>query len=309
MKARILLLVAFFILPNFLLAQNLSAQQFPSFSLHQKKIKSFFDNNSDLNLIESVNSFKLQSDSLPSSCDSATKSLYAIRFAGNDSVDCINFYGISFGGGHHNKVATFSGLAFNGVVGDFREALEENNNDNISINGINISLIYIATAGAINGISCGGVLGSYSTENNGIALGLLGAGAVFLNGLAIGGIGCVSENVNGILIGGIFSFSKNANAFQISGIINGYCNFNGIGIAAYNSREGFDSSQVTNINGLILGIYNDVSVRGLSIGIVNNGNSWLQIGLLNMGDSSVQIGLVNLDGNNRMGIPIINVNY
>jgi hypothetical protein len=61
--------------------------------------------------------------------------------------------------------------------------------------------------------------------------------------------------------------------------------------------------------GLILGLYNAVDVKGLSLSLVNNGNSWLQIGLLNIGDSVVQIGLVNLHADGKMGIPIINLNF
>ena len=87
-----------------------------------------------------------------------------------------------------------------------------------------------------------------------------------------------------------------------------YCNFNGIGIASYN-RESTDLCEGSNINGMILGIYNNLSVNGLSIGLVNNGDSWLQIGLVNMGNSTVQIGLVNLDENYKMGIPVINLNF
>ena len=98
-----------------------------------------------------------------------------------------------------------------------------------------------------------------------------------------------------------------------------YCNFNGIGIALINSTmSGFEESmnsvnknscRENNMYALIVGLYNAVDVKGLSLALVNNGNSWLQIGLLNIGDSADQIGLVNLDENRKMGIPLINVNF
>jgi len=124
----------------------------------------------------------------------------------------------------------------------------------------------------------------------------------------MGIFGTFSNYLNGLAIGGLVSSSSNANAVQVGGIVNGYCKFNGIGIASVNIKA-IDLCEGTNINGMILGIYNNVGVRGLSIGIVNNGNSWLQIGLVNMGNSTVQIGLVNLDENYKMGIPLVNVNF
>ena len=101
--------------------------------------------------------------------------------------------------------------------------------------------------------------------------------------------------------------SNNGNGIQIGGISSHYCNFNGLGIAAFNHSV----YECTNnqINGIILGIYNDVNVKGNIFWSGNNGDSWLQIGLVNMGNSTVQIGLVNLDENYKMGIPVINVNF
>ena len=101
----------FFILPNFLLAQNLYTQLVTPVSLHQNQIKSHCNNNSYVKLIESINPLKHRSDSLRSSCDSTAKSLYFIRFAGIDKEDCINFYGFSLGWFHQNPNANFSGLS------------------------------------------------------------------------------------------------------------------------------------------------------------------------------------------------------
>lgn len=289
MKARILLLVAFFILPNFLLAQNLYSQLTTHLSLHQKQNKSFFNNNSDLNLIESVNPFKLQSDSLGSSCNSTARSLYVIRFAGNDSVDCINFYGLSLGWLHQNPNANFSGLALNVNLGT--QDIEGNN---ISVNGISISVFHTRTRGTINGISISGI----------------GNGAGNLNGMQVGIIGTGAEYLNGVTIGGIMSQSIEINGIQLSLIINLCKTLNGIGISFINAQsfESYDKEKRKS-SGLVLGVFNIVDISGLSMAAINSGNSWLQIGLLNMGDSSVQIGLVNLDGNKKIGIPIININF
>lgn len=216
---------------------------------------------------------------------------YLIRFSPNDKNNNVNFYGISFGGIHKNKVAKYSGLAINFAMG-YGSLLGGKGGNNISINGINISLIITETIGTINGISFGGFFGSYSEYCNGISIGVL-----------LGG----SENQNGILVGGFGAASNNSNGIQIGGVSGQYCKFNGLGIAAFN--HSFYECTNNQINGIILGIYNNVNVQGLSFGLVNNGDSWLQIGLVNMGDSTVQLGLVNLDENYKMGVPIININF
>jgi hypothetical protein len=115
------------------------------------------------------------------------------------------------------------------------------------------------------------------------------------------------------------SFSQYSNAIQIGGILNGYCNFNGIGIALINTTmSGFEETMKSystdyctenKMYGIILGIYNAVDVKGLSLALVNNGNGWLQIGLLNIGNSTIQIGLANFDADGKMGVPILNVNF
>lgn len=215
---------------------------------------------------------------------------YLIRFSPNDKNNNVNFYGISFGGVHKNKVAKYSGLAINFAMG-YGSLLGGKGDNNISINGINISLIITETIGTINGISFGGFFGSYSESCNGISIGVL-----------VGG----SKNQNGISIGGIVAGSNNGNGIQIGGISGQYCNFNGLGIAVFNHCV-YECNN-NQINGIILGIYNVVNVEGISFGLVNNGDSWLQIGLVNIGNSSVQIGLVNFDENYKVGIPLININ-
>ena len=281
MKARILLLVVFFSLPYFIMAQNLSTQQASSLGLNQKQINNFFNHYSTV---------------------SDERSLYIIRITGVDEEDDINFYGLSISWYHANKTATFWGLAFNAGLGN--PPIQGKAYNNISLNGINISLIVTGVTGTINGFSFGGFWGNSAKEVNGIATGILGTD---------------SEHLNGFAIGGLMSFSQHSNAIQVAGICNGYCNFNGIGIALINtSLSGFEklmnsySSDYCDENkmyGLILGLYNAVDVKGLSLSLVNNGNSWLQIGLLNIGDSVVQIGLVNLHADGNMGIPIINLNF
>lgn len=216
---------------------------------------------------------------------------YLIRVVPHDTNNYVNLYGISLGVVHLNKIAKYSGLAINFAMG-CGSLLGGKGDNNISINGINISLIMTETIGTINGISFGGFFGSYAEACNGISIGVI-----------VGG----SKNQNGISIGGIVAGSNNGNGIQIGGISGQYCNFNGLGIATFNHSV----YECTNnqINGIILGIYNNVNVQGISVGIVNNGNSWLQVGVLNIGNSAVQIGLVNLDENYKMGIPLINVNF
>ena len=128
-----------------------------------------------------------------------------------------------------------------------------------------------------------------------------------------------SDYLNGIVLGGLMSYSQYANAIQITVVFNTYCNFNGVGLSLINSSwSGFEklmnsigenTCHENKMYGLIIGLYNAVDVKGLSLAIVNNGNSWLQIGLLNIGNSVLQIGLVNLDAYGKMEIPIINMNF
>lgn len=281
MKARILLLVAFFYLPYFLFAQNLSTQKSWPISLHQK----LFNNSS--------NQYPTVSDE---------RSLYLLRITGVDEEADINFYGLSISWFHANSNATFWGLTFNAGLGN--PPVQGKAFHNISLNGINFSLIVTGVTGTINGFSFGGLWGNSAQAVNGIATGILGTD---------------SEHLNGFAIGGLMSFSQYANAIQIAGILNAYCNFNGIGIALINSSfSGFeklmnsysvDYCTENNMYGIILGLYNAVDVKGLSLALVNNGNGWLQIGLLNIGNSTIQFGIVNLHDDGSMGIPIINVNF
>ena len=281
MKARILLLVAFLYLPYFLIGQNQNIQSTSPLSSHQRHMNNFFNHS-------------------PTVRDE--RSLYIIRITGVDEEDYIIFYGLSISWFHANKHAKFWGLTFNAGLGN--PPVQGKARHEISLNGINISLIVTGVTGTINGFSFGGLWGNSAKEVNGIATGILGTD---------------SEHLNGFAIGGLMSFSQYANAIQIAGILNGYCNFNGIGIALINtSLNGFEkltksvsenSCYEYNLYGLILGLYNAVDVKGLSLALVNNGNSWLQIGLLNIGDSVVQIGLVNLHADGNMGIPIINLNF
>lgn len=230
------------------------------------------------------------------------RSLFLLRITGMDKENNINFYGFDLSWVHANKHANFWGLSFNAGLG--APPLQGKAMNNISFNGINFSLIITGITGTINGFSFGGLFGNSAMQVNGIAIGLLGTNSDYLNGLAIGGL---------------MSFSQYSNAIQIGGILNGYCNFNGIGIALINTTmSGFEETiksystdycTENKVYGIMLGLYNAVDVKGLSLALVNNGNGWLQIGLLNIGDSVLQIGLVNLRSGGRMGIPIINVNF
>lgn len=215
---------------------------------------------------------------------------YLIRVKWFDEIDNINFYGISVAGFYINKVATYSGLTLSFNLGRGELYLKDIEYD-ITVNGLNVSLLNTGTKGKINGISIA-TLTSMIGE---------------FNGIAVSGTGGTFNNLNGLFIGAACG-SSNANAIQAGVFMNMYCRFNGIGIGIYNTS--FEAEcESTIINGLIIGVINVVDVNGLSIGLVNNGNSWLQIGLVNMGNSRVQIGLVNLDANKKMGIPIININF
>lgn len=276
MKARILLLVAFFYLPYFLIAQNQKIQSTSPISSHQRHINKF------------INHYPTVSDE---------RSLYLIRITGVDRENKINFYGIDIGFLHSNAVASFSGFCLNMGLGSLRRY-----ETYISVNGVNISFFGLSTEGTINGFSLGTLFNS----------------AIHTNGILIGAM-AGSDYLNGIVLGGLMSYSQYANAIQVSILFNTYCNFNGIGLAVINSSwSGFEKLMNSyndnyctenKMYGIILGLYNAVDVKGLSLALVNNGNGWLQIGLLNIGDSTVQIGLANLNADGKMGVPIINVNF
>ena len=97
MKARILLLVAFFYLPYFLIAQNQKIQSISPLSSHQKHINKFF------------NHYPAVSDE---------RSFYLLRITGVDEEDNINFYGFSLSWFHANTHAKFWGLTFNAGLGN-----------------------------------------------------------------------------------------------------------------------------------------------------------------------------------------------
>jgi hypothetical protein len=278
MKARILLLVVYFSLPNFIMAQNMFTQQASSLSLNQKQI----NNHSDNTRIS-------HPDTLKTMCYGKDRSLYVFRLSGIDYEDCINFYGISIGVVHENPNANFSGLALSLALGT-----ENDEGNNISVNGINIGIFNTRTRGTINGISISGI-GDIAGNFNGLQLGIIGTGAPYLNGLTLGG--CMSQSIQ-------------INGIQLSIIINLCKTLNGIGISFINAQS-FEANdrEKRKSSGLVLGVFNIVDISGLSFAAINSGNSWLQIGLVNVGDSAVQIGLVNLDGNKKMGIPIINFNF
>jgi hypothetical protein len=281
LKAGILFLVAFFLMPYFIMAQN---------SLYQSEYY--------------INVFQRNNNRIRNNVSTIDNeiSLYLIRITGVDKEDNINFYGFDLSWYHANSHANFWGLSFNAGLGN--PPIQGKATNNISFNGINFSLIVTGITGTINGFSFGGFWGNSAIEVNGIATGLLGTNSDYLNGMAIGGL---------------MSFSQYSNAIQIGGILNGYCNFNGIGIALINTTmSGFEETTKSystdyctenKMYGIILGIYNAVDVKGLSLALVNNGNGWLQIGLFNIGNSTVQIGLANLDADGNMGVPILNVNF
>jgi len=288
MNARILLLVAILNLPYFNMAQILSTQQTSSLRLNQKQFNNTQSNKIDLRLSYPLHPIRSQKDSLTSSCDNGTRSLYVLRLAGFDHEDCINFYGLSLGLIHYNKETTFSGLAISLDLGD--PSIPVNN---ICVNGINIGVLNTTTTGTINGISISGI--SEFARN--------------LNGLEIAIWGMETENLNGVSIGGFASFSNNLNGIKIS-FINVCCTFKGLALSFFNyQNEGYCREHVMSATGLAIGVINVISIQGLSLAVVNKGNSSLQIGLLNIGDSTVQLGLVNLDSNGKMGIPLINVNF
>ena len=83
---------------------------------------------------------------------------------------------------HKNKVANYFGLAINFVM-ETGSLLGGKGENNISINGINISFIITETIGTINGISFGGFFGSYAEACNGISIGVLVAGSKNQNGI------------------------------------------------------------------------------------------------------------------------------
>lgn len=182
-------------------------------------------------------------------------------------------------------------------------------------NGINIGLIGLSEINSLNGIGIGG-LGFIAHSGNGI---LINGSGEYLNGLNIG-IACVHHTANGLIIGGIGNGYYNLNGISIafdnfandSGMINGINiavfniigNQNGISVGGVNATSP-ESKIATRINGMAAGLFNKIDVRGLSLGLVNFGDSWLQVGLVNKGDSIVQIGLVNFDAEMGLHFPLI----
>jgi hypothetical protein len=262
-----------FLVDVFLLPFSIMSQNLEYQSEH-------FPNRFQKNNLCITNNFSMRNDE---------RSLYLIRITGVDKEDNIKFYGLSLGWFHQNPNANFSGLILCGNLGANTQA-----GDNISVNGLNLAVFNIRTMGTINGISISAI-GNYARVQNGLQVAIIGTGADYLNGLTIGGIMSQSIELNGI---------------QISLIINICERLNGIGISFINAQS-FESNdkEKRNDNGLILGVFNIVDIKGLSIAALNSGNSWIQIGLVNKGESAVQIGLVNLHSDGEMGIPLINVNF
>jgi hypothetical protein len=276
MKARILLLVAFFYLPYFLIAQNQKIQSTSPLNSQERNINKF------------INRYPTVSDE---------RSLYLIRITGVDRENKINFYGIDIGWLHSNAVASFSGFCLNMGLGSLRRY-----ETYISVNGVNISFLGLSTEGTINGFSLGTLFNS-AIHSNGILIGAM-AGSDYLNGIILGGLMSYSQYANGIQIAGISNFYCNFNGIGIA-LINSTIS----GFEELMNHKSENSCLENNMYGLIFGLYNAVDVKGLSLALINNGNGWLQIGLLNIGDSTVQIGLANLDADGKMGVPIINVNF
>jgi hypothetical protein len=259
----------------------------------------------------------------PFTCDSnATvdhKKSYAIRVGLDDIEQDVEFYGIGIAAIQNNDNSLFSGLTINGTLGDpeFGQILRLPQSC-ISVSGINASLWSCSVGGTVNGISTGGLYVHNATNVNGIAFALLGANTSCLNGVALA----------------VLDLTESGNGLQAAFIGNLFQTFNGLVVAAINYGKEYNSAVFGTENypavfGMVIGLANlNANVRGLSLGVINGGDSWVQIGLLNGGNgpkrkggdswlqvgllngghSLIQIGLLNFDGNNALRFPFINVN-
>jgi len=266
MKARILLLVAFFYLPYFLIAQNQKIQSTSPSISQQRNINKFF------------NHYPTVSDE---------RSLYIIRITGVDKEDNINFYGLSLCWFHQNPNANFSGLAVSGNLGT-----QDHEGNFISVNGINIALFHTRTRGTINGISISAI-GNDAGMMNGLQLGIIGTTGEYSNGLTVGGIISQFIEVNGIQIS-LINFCCRLNGLGIGGIngqLEGACQdkvmiSNGLALGAFNFLD---------VNGLSIAAMN-IGNSWLQIGIVNIGDSTIQIGLVNLDEKrKMGIPIININ--------------
>ena len=111
-----------------------------------------------------------------------------------------------------------------------------------------------------------------SSKINGISLNIFGSfERQLINGVDFG-IFSFSEKTNGISLGFVFSGAVEHNGIIIGSIFSGCKKGHGLSIAPINASN----------------------IKGLSVGLINIGNSWLQIGLL------------NFDENRKLKFPIIN---
>ncbi len=189
-----------------------------------------------------------------------------------------------------------------------------------NVNGLGIGLIGAYMVNEVNGVGIGGIFGlgaktlngigfdSFQETLNGLDIGVVG-GAGLCNGVVISGIANSFTDMNGVSIS-MNNFSQDGgmiNGLLIGAFANAVSRLNGIAIGGFNTILPESKDSLHYINGLSVALVNKINVNGLSLGVVNLENSWIQIGIFNKGDSIVQIGLVNFDSNMKFNFPIIYV--
>jgi len=196
----------------------------------------------------------------------------------------INDVGVCFGNSMKN-----SGLRFN---------LRDKNVN--KINGINLTGVSKSTI--TNGLTFG-LIANYDSICNGIIINGLVGETHRTNGIVISGLGHVATKFNGVGIGGLAIASDTLNGLFISPIGITYWNTEKIEIIKGVAIGLIIGSYTKKMNGLALGIFNNVSdtLNGVAISAFNRTKDL----------HGMQFGLWNVAENNQIfkKMPVMNFNF
>jgi hypothetical protein len=144
-----------------------------------------------------------------------------------------------------------------------------------------------------------------STHN--LTLNLLGGISKNQYGLVIGTLfNTIDNKASGIQIVGLYNHVGNqGKGLAVAGFINNYKSHAGVQIAGFNHAE--------KMRGVQIGFRNSsLDMQGVQIGFINNYEELqtlkgIQIGVLNEGKSRFQIGLCNISENNPYSLGLVNI--
>ncbi|GHV31193.1 hypothetical protein FACS1894177_05220 [Bacteroidia bacterium] len=144
-----------------------------------------------------------------------------------------------------------------------------------------------------------------STHN--LTLNLLGGTSKNQYGLVVGTLlNVIDNNAYGIQIAGLYNYVGNqGKGLAVTGFINNYKSHTGVQIAGFNTAEKMRGVQIGFVN-------SSIDMQGIQIGFMNNYEGLqtlkgLQIGVLNEGKSRFQIGLCNISENNQYPLGLVNI--